>query len=203
MTQPDPNAQAAAQQAQAATQQGQQQTAPPWGSDAEFDPAKAWKLIEDLRADKEKLSGREVLTPEQKARLAEYEKHKKETQTELEKAQGDATRWQTETETWRSAAVAATVKALAGADFADPDDAVRNLDPSKYLDAGGTIDERQIKADLEKLLEKKPHYKRDGEPQGPRAPKPNLSQGSGVNGRSAPDPAQEFAAIMQGQLGGA
>jgi hypothetical protein len=30
---------------------------PPWGSDAEFDPEKAWQLVQGLRADKDKLKG--------------------------------------------------------------------------------------------------------------------------------------------------
>lgn len=186
------------QQAQS-TQQGQQQVeTPPWGED--FDAEKAWKLIQGLRADKEKLSARPVLDDATKAKLDEYEKLQAANQTDLEKAQGELTRWQSEAEAWRSNAVGATVKALAATDFADPDDAVRNLDPSKYLDAGGVIDERAIQADLTALLDAKPHYKRAEGQQGPRAPRPNPAQGSGVNGKAAPDPAQEFAAIMQSGL---
>lgn len=32
-----------------------EQPTPPWGTDEEFNPEKAWKLIQDLRADKDKL----------------------------------------------------------------------------------------------------------------------------------------------------
>lgn len=46
--------------------------APPWGDPSNFDPEKAWKLIEDLRSDKEKLSSRPSMTPEQAKQLSEY-----------------------------------------------------------------------------------------------------------------------------------
>lgn len=134
-----------------------------------------------------------------KSKAAEFDKQQEAQKSELEKTQSDLTRWQTEAETWRSAAVSNTVKALAAADFADPDDAVRNLDVSKYLDAGGDIDEKTIQADLAALLEAKPHYRRAEEQQSPRAPRPNQAQGSG--GQPVTDPAQELAAIVRGQLG--
>lgn len=60
---------------------------PPWGSDAEFNPEKAWNLIQGLKADKEKLSAREVLTDDQKAKLDEYDRLAEASKTELEKAQ--------------------------------------------------------------------------------------------------------------------
>ena len=49
---------------------------PPWGSDDEFDPQKAWNLIQGLKADKEKLSARPVLTDEMQAELAEWQRLK-------------------------------------------------------------------------------------------------------------------------------
>lgn len=122
--------------------------------------------------------------------------------SEYEKAQEEATRWQAEAETWRTAAVSSRVETLAAADFADPSDALAAVDPGKYLDAGGQINEEAIKADLAALLERKPHWRRASE-QGvaaPRIPAPNPAQGSGVNGKSAADPATEFAALIQSQL---
>lgn len=180
----EPNAQAADQQQE-----------PPWGAD--FDAEKAWNLVKNLRDDKEKLAARPVLTDEQKTQLAEYEKAKKASQTELERVQGEATRWQTETETWRNAAVLSTIEALA-VDFEYPEDAVNALREKNYLDAGGTIDKRSIKADLAKLIEQRPNWKR-AEPEGTRAPRPNPAQGSS-GGHAAPNPAQEFASILQGGL---
>ena len=196
MTQPAGTEGQPAQGAQGQPQGQPVEKQPPW-ADGEFDAERAWKKIQALEADKEKLAKRPVLDDAAKTALAEYEKLKAASQTDLEKAQGELTRWQTDAEKWRANAVGATVKALAAPDFADPDDAVRNLDPAKYLDAGGSIDEKAIKADLDALLAAKPHYKRaDGT--SPRVPAPNTAQGSGQNGRAAADPAQEFATILQG-----
>lgn len=177
-----------------------QEPAKPWGDDADFDPEKAWSLIQGLKADKEKLQARPVLDEAAKQKLAEYDKFVEAQKTEAQRAQEELSRWQADAERWRGAAVAAKVQALAAADFADPDDAVRNVDPAQYLDAGGTINEDAIKADLAKILEAKPHYRRATEPQGPRPPRPSAHQGSGQGGRASTDPAQEFASILQGAL---
>lgn len=171
---------------------------PPWGDDANFNPEKAWKLIQDLRTDKEKLAARPVLDDDARQKLSKYDEIVKANQTDLEKAQGEVSRWQTEAEKWRGSAVASTVRALAATDFADPDDAVRNVEPGKYIDAGGAIDEKAIKADLDALLAAKPHYRRATDDGSPRAPKPNPAQG-GTNGTPT-DPAQLFAGVMQQAL---
>lgn len=46
----------AAEQSTAATSSTEQK--PPWGSDEEFDPARAWNLIQNLRSDKDGLQSR-------------------------------------------------------------------------------------------------------------------------------------------------
>lgn len=178
----------------------QEQPAPPWGDPEQFNPEKAWNLIQNLREENKGLKARPVLDDDAKARLAEYDQIVEASKTDLERAREDLTRWQTDAEKWRGAAVASTVKAIAATDFADPDDAVRNLDPARYLDASGTIDEAAIKADLGKLLEAKPHYRRATEPAGPRAPRPNPAQGSSGDGTNTSDPAQQFAGLMNGLL---
>lgn len=195
MTEAAPEAQS---QPQAPT--GQAQQAPPWGSDEEFNPEKAWNLIQGLRADKEKLASRPILDEDAQRKLAEYERLEQASKTELERKSEEATRWQSEAERWRKMSVGSQIQALAAADFADPDDAVRALDPAKYLDSGGEIDQAAIKADLASLLEAKPHYRRQQQDAGPRIPAPNHAQGSGANGRSGADPGAEFAAILQQHL---
>jgi hypothetical protein len=79
--------------------------APPWGDN--FDAERAWKLVQDLRADKEKLAARPVLTPEHQAALGEHQRlidlGKSELQRHQEaaaaaqavadKATADAIRW--------------------------------------------------------------------------------------------------------------
>lgn len=172
---------------------------PPWGSDENFDPKRAWDLIEGLRADKEKLSKRPTISDEDAAKLAEFDKLKKANQTELDQTKESLARYQTEMENWRSTAVGAKVQAHAASDFADPDDAVRALDSTKYLSAGGEIDDVAIKKDLAALLEQKPHYRRSGAaPAAPRTPAPNRAQGGG--GNASLDPAAQFASLINNAL---
>lgn len=173
---------------------------PPWGSDDQFDATKAWKLIEDLRSDKAKLAERPALTPEQTAKLAEYDRLEQASKTELQRETEEKTRWQTEAERWRTQSVTNRIEALAGQDFADPSDAATALsDPSKYVDAGGVVDEVTIKADLAALLDSKPHWRRpDGVPSA-RTPAPNRAQGSSAGGAPAGTPADAFAALFRAQ----
>jgi hypothetical protein len=172
---------------------------PPWGEEKDFDAEKAWNLIQNLRGDVEKLKGRTVLDDDAKTKLAEYDKLKAASQTELEKANESLTRWQTEAEQWRGAAVGSKIQALAAADFADPSDAVTALSGQNYLDAGGQIDEAAIKADLTKTLDAKPHWRRAAEPTAPRVPAPNTAQGRSGAALST-DPAQQFGAVISEAL---
>lgn len=182
------------EQAQAAEQQNE---APPWGSDDQFDPTRAWQLIQDLKADKAKLASRPVITDEQKQQLAEYERLVEASRTDQERQAEELSRWQADAQKWRTTAVASRVQALAS-DFADPSDAASALDPASYLDAGGQIDDDAIRRDLAALLERKPHWRRPDSTT-PRLPAPNRAQGTSGTGTPA-DPATEFAAILQGQL---
>jgi hypothetical protein len=129
-------------------------------------------------------------------RLQEFEDRDK---TEAQRQADELTRWQTEAEKWRTTSVVSTIKALAASDFEYPDDAVGALDPEKYLDAGGVIDEKAIRADLDGLLESRPKWRKDTGSSSPRLPAPNTSQGTSGKA-SAADPAQQFAAILQGQM---
>ncbi len=136
-----------------------------------------------------------------KPKLAEYDKLVEASKTDLERKAEEVTRWQTDAEKWRTAAVSARIEALAAPDFADPSDAATALaDPGKYLDAGGQINEAAIKTELTALLERKPHWRRNESNPAPRAPAPNYAQGSGVDGKAAANPAAEFAAILHSQL---
>ena len=177
---------------------GQEAGTPPWGEDANFDPAKAWSLIENLRGDLQKAKSRPVLTDQQQADLNAYQQMLEASKTEAQKQAEQTERWQSEAEKWRTTAVSARVQALAAADFADPSDAASALDASRYLDAGGQIDEEAIKRDLNELLTQKPHWRRtpDGSP-APRVPVPNPAQGVGGNAAAAGDPRAAFAQLIQ------
>ena len=57
--------------------------------------------------------------------------------------------------------VGSAIEALAAKDFADPDDAARNLDLSEYeVDDDGRVDRNRIKVDLADLLKRKPHLRK-------------------------------------------
>lgn len=191
MTQPDPA------QPPTPAAPAQPPEAPPWGEN--FDAEKAWNLIQNLRADKEKLAKRPVLDEDAQRKLSEYQRLEEASKTELERKTEELTRWQSEAEKWRTASVGHRIEALAATDFADPTDAVNALDPTKYLDAGGQIDGEAIKRDLAALLEAKPHYRRQQETAGSRLPAPNPAQGHSTS-TTSDDPAQQFAALLQGRL---
>lgn len=181
------------------TQPVQQPTEPP----AQEPPAETdWKA--EARKWEQRAKDNKAKLDEAAPKLTEYDRLVEAGKTDLERATADVNRWQTEAETWRKAAVGNRVEALASVDFADPSDAVSALAEKNYLDAGGQIDEAAIKADLAEVLAKKPHWRRTADPSGPPAPRPpapNPAQGSGGGNPSA-DPAQEFAAILQGQITG-
>jgi chromosome segregation ATPase len=94
------------------------------------------------------------------------------------------------------------VQALAGAAFADPEDAVGALELDSYIDSDGDIDESAIEADLQALLERKPHWAKTQPLEGPRRPAPDRTQASGANKQRSPDPADEFAGFIKARLSG-
>lgn len=107
----------------------------------------------------------------------------------------------------RKRLVEARVQALAGspagerAAFTDPEDAVTSLDLSAYIDdESGDIDEDAIEADLQALLERKPHWAKTQPQEGPRRPAPDRTQASGANKKQAPSPRDEFAGWLSSKL---
>lgn len=107
----------------------------------------------------------------------------------------------------RKRLVEARVQALAGAAvgeraaFTDPEDAIGSLDLGSYIDAdSGDIDESAIEADLQALLERKPHWAKTQPPEGPRRPAPDRTQASGANKKQAPSPRDEFAGWLSSKL---
>jgi hypothetical protein len=109
----------------------------------------------------------------------------------------------------RKRLVEARVQALAAspqgerAAFTDPEDAITSLDLSAYIDAdSGDIDEAAIEADLQALLERKPHWAKTQPPEGPRRPAPDRTQASGANKKQAPSPRDEFSGWLSSRLNG-
>lgn len=106
----------------------------------------------------------------------------------------------------RKSLVEARVQALAGtqagerAAFTDPEDAVGSLELTSYIDESGSIDETAIEADLQALLERKPHWAKTQPQEGPRRPAPDRTQASGANRKQAPSPEDEFAGWLSTRL---
>ncbi|MFF5642942.1 hypothetical protein [[Kitasatospora] papulosa] len=102
----------------------------------------------------------------------------------------------------------ARVQALAGAAaddrpaFTDPEDAVGALDLNSYIDGDGDIDEAAIEADLQALLQRKPHWAKSQPQEGPRRPAPDRTQASGANRTKAPSPEDEFSGWLKSRLPG-
>ncbi len=133
---------------------------------------------------------------EAKPRLAEFDALIEASKSDAERLTEQATRWQNETQTWRKAAVSARIEALAATDFEYPADAASKLDPEKYLDAGGQIDEAAIRADLSAVLAERPTWAR-ASTDASRVPAPNRSQGTSANGPAPVAARDQFAATFQ------
>lgn len=132
-----------------------------------------------------------------KAAAEELAQIKAANQTEAERQAEELSRLQAEAETWRNVAVAHRAEALATSrGFIYPDLAIKELDPSRYLDASGQINEALLTADIDAVAQKYPDLVRAANQ--PRVPGPNHAQGTGGNPPPS-DPRREFAALWQAQ----
>jgi len=149
----------------------------PEGADKLGDAGKkALEAMKAQRAEAKKTAAAEKKRADELARqVAEFEDRDK---SELEKATTKAERLEAAAAKATARAVKAEVRAAA-AEFADPEDAAAFLDLSTYTSDDGEIDTEAISADLEALLERKPHLRRaaPADPKKP-APKPDPGQGA-------------------------
>ncbi|MFG3127337.1 hypothetical protein ACGFZU_06505 [Streptomyces tendae] len=143
---------------------------------------------------------------EQEPLLAELQRIKDSEKTESERLNDQLAAAREQIAATRKSLVEARVQALAGAQvgeraaFTDPEDAVGSLDLTSYIDESGSIDESAIEADLQALLERKPHWAKTQPQEGPRRPAPDRTQASGANKKQAPNPREEFAAWFKPRL---
>jgi hypothetical protein len=143
---------------------------------------------------------------EQEPQLAELQRIKDSEKSESERLNDQLTAAQEQIAATRKRLVTARVQAIAGASvedraaFADPEDAVGALDLGSYIDSDGDVDEAAIEADLQALLERKPHWAKPQPQEGPRRPAPDRTQASGANKQRSLTPADEFAGWMKSQL---
>lgn len=174
--------------------EAEQAKADPW-----TDPESARKEIEKLR--KESAGYRtKVRDLEPLARKAkELEDAQK---SEQERLNEQLTATQERVKTVQARAVRSEVRALAAADFADPDDAHAFLDLDAFVGVDGEIDVDGIRGGLADLLKRKPHLAKPAD-NSPRRPAPDRTQGSSGNGNRTPNSRGEvFAGLMQKALEG-
>jgi hypothetical protein len=131
---------------------------------------------------------------------AELQRIKDSEKTESERLNDQLTAAQEQVAKTRQRLARIQVQALAMTSFADPEDAVGALDLDSYIDSDGDIDEAAIKADLDALLERKPHWAKSQPQEGPRRPAPDRTQASGANKKQAPSPRDEFAGWLSSKL---
>ncbi|MGW2048541.1 hypothetical protein ACWCPF_25665 [Streptomyces sp. NPDC001858] len=176
---------------------------PPEGDPEPFDRKKFEAELRKKNSEAANLRKRlkELEPLAQKAK--EFEDAKK---SETERLTDQLTRANEQIAATRKSLVEARVQALAGAQvgeraaFTDPEDAVGQLDLTSYIDESGSIDESAIEADLQALLERKPHWAKTQPPEGPRRPAPDRTQASGANKKQAPNPRDEFAGWLSSKL---
>lgn len=109
---------------------------PPWGAD--FDPEKAWSLVQNLRADKERLASRPALTAEQQQQLTEYQSLVQASKSEQQR-QAEALQTAQQRE---AAAVADAIRYKAAATHGIP---------AEHFDLLGTGSEEQVTANAQKV----------------------------------------------------
>lgn len=140
--------------------------APPPGTDPALGPAGEKALAEWKRRAKE-------AEQQAKDQAAELQTFRDRDKTEAER-QADALNAATErADKATQLAVSSKVEALAAGRFADPLDAVEALRGGSYVGDDGTVNADAIKAALDDLLTRKPHWAASG----PRTPAPDPSQG--------------------------
>jgi len=145
---------------------------PPAGSGGD-DPPLGAEGEKALVIWKQRAKDAEALSKDQAAKLKAYEDAEK---TEAER-QADALKAaQERAEAATRLAVSSQVEALAAGRFQDPQDAVDALQGGTFVTDEGAVDREAIKAALDGLLERKPHWAA-AEP-GPRTPRPDPAQGA-------------------------
>jgi hypothetical protein len=173
------------------------------GEERPFDRKQAEAKIRKANSEAANLRKR---LKEQEPLVAELQRIKDAEKTDSERLNDQLAAAQAQVAKTRQRLVRSQVKALAGtatddrAAFADPADAFGELDLDSYVDSNGDIDEAAIEADLQALLERKPHWAKAQPPEGPRRPAPDRTQASGANKTRPLTPEDEFSGWLKSQL---
>lgn len=164
-----------------------------------FDRARAEAKIRKANSEAKSLRERlKELEPLAK-RAKELEDAQK---SEQERLTDQLTAAESRIKTVQQRAVRSEVRALAAAEFADPDDAHAFLDLDAFVDDNGDIDADGIREGLAALLTRKPHLAKPAD-SSPRRPAPDRTQGSSGNGHRSPQSDEDvFSDWMKRSLHG-
>lgn len=177
-----------------AAPEAEQKPTDPWA-----DPDAARKEIEKLRREAAKYRTKASDLEPLARRAQELEDAQK---SEAQRLGEQLTAAQDRFKAVQQRAVRAEVRALAAAEFADPDDAHAFLDLDGFVSDDGDIDTDGIRSGLAELLKRKPHLAKPAD-NSPRAPRTDRTQGSSGNGHRSPsDPGAEFTAFLERALPG-
>jgi hypothetical protein len=178
----------------------QQDTAQEAETGKQEEPFDRRKFEAELRKKNSEAANLRKRLKELEPAAAELQRIKDAEKSESERLNDQLARAQEQIAKTRQKLVRSQVQALAMSGFADPEDAVGALDLDSYIDSDGDIDEAAIKADLDALLERKPHWAKTQPQEGPRRPAPDRTQASGANRKQAPSPRDEFAGWLSSKL---
>jgi hypothetical protein len=173
------------------------------GEEKPFDRKQAEAKIRKANSEAANLRKR---LKELEPKAAELQRIKDAEKSESERLNDQLARANDQIAKTRQKLAKARVQAMAGASaddrpaFTDPEDAVGALDLDSYISEDGDIDESAIEADLQALLERKPHWAKSQPQEGPRRPAPDRTQASGANKTRPPAPGDEFAGWLTPQL---
>lgn len=160
---------------------------PPWEASGEdFDPQRAWNLIQNLRGDLDKA----------KPVLDEHERLRQASQTDLERAKEELTAATGQIETWRTQAIRAQAEQLATGKFVSTKAAVAMIGDLSEFGTPEGIDIPKLQARLDQLAAEEPNLVA---PQGPPGFTPNRGQGQSGTGQIPLD-AQIKAAQERGDF---
>jgi len=167
---------------------------------AEEKPFDRKKFEAELRKKNSEAANLRKRLKEQEPLLAELQSRKDAEKSDTDRLSDELANANEQITKTRQKLVRTQVQALAMTVFADPEDAVGALDLDSYIDSDGDIDEAAIEADLQALLERKPHWAKSLPQEGARRPAPDRTQASGANKPRPLTPADEFAGWMKSQL---
>ena len=167
---------------------------PPWGSDDDFDPNRAWSLIQNVRSENGDLKAK---LQDVQPILDAHDQQRRDEQGEIATAREDAAQATEQAAAWRSEAVRAKAEALAAGRFIDTDTALTLIgDLSGYATDAG-IDIERLTGRLDQLAQDKPFLLAPP----PQGFTPNRGQGQSGTGPIPLDAqiqaAQERGDVMQ------